>query len=201
LLDLGVEHVIVKLRLQLLKARSKLSDNVRIERQPIPVVPFPAHGNPPRTRSIITEWTDSARPVVESLQEETLTKQAVEDATDEVDNATTTLAGELRDLGTPDTEAGEQVEASVQRLSSELDDDVEQIDTAVNNATDPSGVRTAVSEASSTLVTMGNRVPSTVSELDRIDAKGELKAAFQESDSCQSLSQQGLLSKQDRSLL
>jgi hypothetical protein len=139
--------------------------------------------------------------MVESLQEETLTKQAVEDATDEVDNATTTLAGELRDLGTPDTEAGEQVEASVQRLSSELDDDVEQIDTAVNNATDPSGVRSAVSEASSTLVTTGNRVPSTVSELDRIDAKGELKAAFQESDSCQSLSQQGLLSKQDRSLL
>ncbi|HLM37815.1 MAG TPA: hypothetical protein VK287_08555 [Gaiellaceae bacterium] len=141
--------------------------------------------------SSLTEWTDSVRPVVESLQEETLSKQAVQDATDEVDNATTNLAGELRDLGAPETEAGEQLEASVQRLSSQLDDDVEQIDSAVDNATDPSGVRTAVSEASSALVTMGNRISSTVSELDQIDAKGELEEAFQESDSCQSLSQQG----------
>jgi len=45
LLHLNGEQVIVKLGLQLLKARAKFSDNVRIERQPIPMVPLPMYAD------------------------------------------------------------------------------------------------------------------------------------------------------------
>ena len=63
LLDLGGENVIVKLRLQLLKAPSKLCDNVWIKRQPIPVMSLPVYANPAPNKIEVRPLTpDDLRP-------------------------------------------------------------------------------------------------------------------------------------------
>ena len=61
------------------------------------------------------------------------------------------------------------------------------IETSVKDASGISGVIAAVSSATVTLATMGTEVKTTFTDLQALDAKGELKSAFASSSSCDTL--------------
>ena len=61
------------------------------------------------------------------------------------------------------------------------------IENAVKGASGISGVIAAVSSATVTLATMETEVKTTVADLQGLDAKGELKSAFENSSTCNSL--------------
>jgi hypothetical protein len=134
-----------------------------------------------------TTWKTSLSNIESSVKSGGLTQDSLDKAVSQAKDATNTLGSDLKKLGKPDTQAGQQAKDEVDQLSSNLTKNVKTIDDAVSNASGAAGVLTAVSTAGSTLVTMGNEVQSTVTSLKKIDPKGELQQAFQDSPACKSV--------------
>ncbi len=141
--------------------------------------------------SALTTWTSSVSSVGDTLKQGDLSKDSLKTAADEVTGATSTLADDLKGLGKPDTEAGQQAKDSLDQLAGELETDVKQIEGEVDDVSGVSGVTSALSAVTKTLTTMGSQVSSTFTELENLDAKGELEDAFQQASSCDELTQSG----------
>ncbi len=137
--------------------------------------------------SAITTWKSSITSIGNSLKDGNLSKDSLTSAVDDAKSATNTLTSDLSNLGKPDTGAGQQAKESVDQLSTDLQADVTKIQDTVDGASGVSGIVSAVPVITSTLVTAGNQVTSTISGLKNLDAKGELSAAFQQSSSCNDL--------------
>jgi ABC-type transporter Mla subunit MlaD len=114
------------------------------------------------------------------------TEDGLRSAADEVQSATETLSDDLRGLGTPDTESGQQAKESVDELAAGLSGGVDEIEAAVEDASGLSGALAAISAVSTRLMAMGDQVTSTVRSLE--DTRGELADAFAEAESCNELS-------------
>jgi chromosome segregation ATPase len=139
--------------------------------------------------SAVTTWKSSITSTADSLKSGNLTQDSLKSASDDVSSATDTLESDLKDLGKPDTQSGQQAQASIDQLSSDLTTDRDSIKTAADGVTDLSGVPAAVTTIRTTLQTMQSQVTSTVSSLEQLDApQGELQTAFQQSSACQQLS-------------
>jgi gas vesicle protein len=139
--------------------------------------------------SAITTWSDSVKSAGQSLQKGNLSKDALKQTTDDIQGATKTFADDLKNLGKPDTDAGQKAKDAIDQLSSEVDQDVETMQTAVKNAqgSGASGAVTAASTIASTLSKMGTQVGSAASKLQSVDAKGDLEKGFQDAPACKSL--------------
>jgi methyl-accepting chemotaxis protein len=137
--------------------------------------------------SAITTWTGSLQSAADSLKGGNLSKDSVSSAADDVKSATDDFVDDVKGLGTPDTESGEQAKEAIDTLSDQLNDDAQKIESTIDDASGANGLLNAISVVSSTLVTMGNQVSSTFSDLKQLDPKGELEDAFKQADSCQSL--------------
>jgi uncharacterized protein YukE len=136
--------------------------------------------------SALSGWTASVQTAVQSLSGGDA-GSSVENAVADVKTATSTLADDLKDLGSPDLEAGDQAEDSLDGLANDLEESVDTIESAADGASGVSETLSAVSTISATLATMGNQVSSTLDELEQLDAEGELTAAFENAESCSSL--------------
>jgi hypothetical protein len=97
-------------------------------------------------------------------------------------NATQTFVTTVKGLGTPGTTAGTHAKDTLTSLSTALDEDVK----VIQQATAGASALTAVSVVSTTLLTAQAQITSAVTELKAVDAKGELKAAFDTASSCSS---------------
>ncbi len=133
--------------------------------------------------SSVTTWTDSVKAAGDALKQNP-TKAGVEDALDSVKSASSTLEDDLKGLGKPDLEAGDQMKTTVDGLSSDLSTGVDQIESETKDVSGVSGVMTAISSVSGTLATMQQQVSAAFTELKGADAQGELKQAFSDASSC-----------------
>jgi len=134
----------------------------------------------------LVTWTNTIKSVATDLKSNP-TKAGLQDAASKAQDATKTLSSDLKSLGKPDTEAGQQAKDDLSALADELTADAEKIQSAANDASGVSGAITAGSVASSTLVTMGQQISATFGELQKLDAKGELEQSFSSSSSCKQL--------------
>ena len=137
--------------------------------------------------SSITTWTSSLSSIAGDLQSGGLTKDSLQTAVDSAKTATDDFTTSLGNLGRPDTESGQKAQDSVNQLSSEIQSDLTTIEDAVNGASGVSGVLNAVTVTKSTLSKAGTQVSDTLTGFQDLDAKGELEAAFKQSDSCKKL--------------
>jgi len=137
--------------------------------------------------SSITTWTSSLSSIAGDLQSGGLTKDSLQTAVDNAKTATDDFTTSLGNLGRPDTESGQKAQDSVNQLSSEIQSDLTTIEDAVNGASGVSGVLNAVTVTKSTLSKAGTQVSDTLTGFQDLDAKGELEAAFKQSDSCKKL--------------
>ena len=131
----------------------------------------------------ITTWTDSLKSAAASVTADP-SREGLEGAVDDVESATQTLEEDVKGLGRPDTEAGEEAQRELEQLLDDLDDDVQKIETAVEDVSGASDVLSATSTVSGTLVSMGDQISSTFEQLEQIDDTGELRDAFEQADSC-----------------
>ena len=113
-----------------------------------------------------------------------LSKDAVQGVADDAKSSTETLIDDLKGLGKPDTAAGAEAQDTLNSLADDLQQDVDQISSAVDGS---SNTLSMVTTVSSTLVTMGNQLSATFTKLQNLDAKGELEDAFKSADSCSKL--------------
>jgi hypothetical protein len=136
--------------------------------------------------SALTTWTNSVKSSANSLKGNP-SEDGLKSATGDIKSASDTLVGDLKDLGKPDTKAGQDAKDAVDQLSSEVKDDVQEMQSAVDNVSGVQGVLTAASSVSATLSKMGNQINSAASKLDSADPSGELKQAFQDAPACKDL--------------
>jgi hypothetical protein len=133
-----------------------------------------------------TTWTTTITSAGQSIKDNP-TDDGLRSAGDDIKSATQSLSDELKGLGRPDTNSGQQAKDAVDQLATKLDANQQKIETAIDDASGASGALTAVSTVSATLVTMGNDIGTTFQQLDQIDGQGELADAFQQSDACAGL--------------
>lgn len=112
-----------------------------------------------------------------------ISKEALQEAADDVESSTQTFTDDLEELGRPDTEAGQEAKDLLDGLDEELDDDLQKIQSTVENAS-ANNILSTVSMVSTTLGDMAQQVSATFEELDQLDASNELEQAFEEADSC-----------------
>jgi len=139
--------------------------------------------------SAISTWTGSLRTATTSLQGGNVSKDSLTSAADDVKSATDTFVDDLKGLGKPDTQAGQQAKTSVDKLADELHSDASTIQDAVKGVSSVADVVTALPTVTTALGSMSTQFQTTFSELQQLDAKGELQNAFQQADSCKSLTQ------------
>jgi uncharacterized protein YoxC len=141
--------------------------------------------------SAISDWTNSVSSATGSLKGEDLSEEGLKSAVGDVESATDTFVDDVKGLGKPDTEAGQKAKESLDQLAEDMDNEVAKIKSATDGASGVSGVLAAVSTVTGTLSTMSQQIASTVSELEQIDARGELEDAFTQADACKDLGQEG----------
>lgn len=115
------------------------------------------------------------------------TEEGIKGAGDEIRSATETLADDLRGLGRPDTESGQEAKDAIDQLATNLEASMQKITDAIDNASGTSGLVTAGTTIANTLTEMGNQVSTTGQQLESIDGQGELQDAFDQADSCAGL--------------
>ncbi len=140
--------------------------------------------------SAFSTWETSMKGLQTTVTSGGVSKDSINQAASDAKDATQTLAKSLKKLGKPDTTAGQQAQDDMSQLSDQLDASAQTIDDATKNVSGAAGVLTAVSTVSATLVTMGKDVSTAITNLQKLDPKGELETAFKNASSCKALSSQ-----------
>jgi methyl-accepting chemotaxis protein len=141
--------------------------------------------------SSITTWTDSLQSTTDSLRSGNLTEDSLRSAADDVKSSTETFVDDVKGLGKPDTESGQQAEDLVDGLGDDLDEGAQKIESTIEGVSDPSGILNAVSVVSGTIQTMSQQVSSTLQQLRQLDPAGDLAQGFQEAESCDVIQSSG----------
>jgi hypothetical protein len=136
----------------------------------------------------VTTWTDSVKSAADPLRSGDISQDSLQSAADDVKSATATLESDLKDLGKPDTESGQEAKDAIDQLSSDLTTGTDAIKDAVDGVSSISGIVGAVATIGTTLATMQSQVTTTYTTLKGLDAKGELQDAFEQASACQQLS-------------
>jgi hypothetical protein len=132
----------------------------------------------------ITDWTQSVETTSDSLRSGNLTEASLKEAAEDFKSATEQFVDDVRGLGTPDTEAGEQAKEEIDKLADSVDENVAKIDEAVDGG---GGLAATVSAVTAALSAMGQQLASTFTALEGLDAGGELEDAFRDAESCDEL--------------
>lgn len=141
--------------------------------------------------SAVTTWRDSITSTTESLSGGNLNEDSLTSAVDDLQSATSDFVDDVRGLGAPDTESGEQAKESIDQLADQANENLSAIESAVDDVSGASGVVEAVTAIGTALSTMASQVSATVAELRQLDVGGELETAFNEADSCKDLQSGG----------
>lgn len=133
----------------------------------------------------VTTWKDSVKGVTDQFTDlSSFSKDGLQSAVDDVQAATDTFVGDLKVLGTPDTQSGEDVKSSVDELATTLEDELASIQTTVDDTSGITAIPGAVTDISASLSAMSTQFSSTLTTIEDADAQGELKAAIQDSPVC-----------------
>jgi hypothetical protein len=141
--------------------------------------------------SAITTWKDSITSTTDSLKGGNLNQDSLKSAVDDIAGATNDFVDDVKGLGAPDTESGQQAKESLDQLADDADENLSTVQNAVDDVSDPSGIVAAITAISGAVTTMGQQFSSTLTELEQLDAGGDLETAFNEADSCNELQSSG----------
>ena len=131
-------------------------------------------------------WNNSITDAGQGIKDNP-SEEGIRTAGDDIQSATQTLADDLRGLGKPDTESGQQAKDTIDQLATNLDTSLQKISDAMDNASGAAGAVTAASTIGTSLVEMGDHVSTAFQQLQDLDAGGELQSAFEQADSCAGL--------------
>lgn len=139
----------------------------------------------------LDHWKSSLESIRTSFGGGNLTPQNAQDAADQVGDSTETLVGELKDLGKPDTESGQEARDDVDELSGELEKGSNEIQRAADAVSSASDLPQATATIAATTRELGTELASTLTKLEQLDPQGELATALQQSPACKDLKTTG----------
>lgn len=139
--------------------------------------------------SAITGWTDD----LESVQSEftdtsNFSAEGLQSAAQDARSATEELVDELRSLGPPPTESGEEVEGALDDLSNTLDQTSAEIEQTAEGVSGLTELPSAISEITTSLSTLGTAFSNALTTIQNADVGGELERALEDSPECADIS-------------
>lgn len=139
--------------------------------------------------SAITSWTDSLEEVTSQFTDTSnLSQEGLQSAAEDVRTATDDLVDDIRGLGAPDTESGEEIRSALDSLSTSLETQSGEIETAVEGVSNITDLPSAITAATTSLSAMGSAFASTLQTLESADVGGELQSALEDSPECAGIS-------------
>ena len=139
--------------------------------------------------SAVTTWTDDLKGVTSQFNDTSnLSQDGLQSAADDVQSATQELVDDLKGLGAPDTDSGEEVRSSIDSLSTTLETETSGIQEAVGAVSGIIDIPGAITSITTSLSAMGTAFSSTLQTIDDADVSGELQAALEDSPECADIS-------------
>jgi methyl-accepting chemotaxis protein len=138
--------------------------------------------------SAFSDWQDSVTTAGEELRSGSTTKDDLEAAADDLEEATDEFVDDIRGLDEVDTENGQQAKEALDQLADDIDQNKEDIQETVSGASGVQELVQAATAVGSTISQMGQQLQQTFRELEQLDPGSELSDAFENAEACQSLS-------------
>jgi uncharacterized phage infection (PIP) family protein YhgE len=133
----------------------------------------------------ITNWTDELQTVTSEFSDTSnLSEDGLQSAADDVKSATSDLVDELRALGAPDTQSGEEVRSALDSLSTTLESEADTIEEAVQGVSGITEIPSALTAVTASLSAMGSAFSSTLQTIEDADTENELQNALEDSPEC-----------------
>lgn len=133
----------------------------------------------------VTTWTDDLQTIGDEVTNpSSLNVDALKDSAGGVSSATDMFVEDVRALGAPDTESGEEVRNSLDTLSDTLEAEKADIEQAVDGVSGLADLPSAVSAIGTSLSAMSTAFQTALEAIENADVSGELETALQDSDSC-----------------
>jgi prophage DNA circulation protein len=137
----------------------------------------------------VTDWTDSLQDVISQFNDTSnLSEDGLRSAAGDVRSATDEFADDLRGLGAPETESGDEIQSALDAASTTFDQEAASIEEAaegVSNLTELPGAITAITTS---LSAMGTAASTLFQTLQDADVEGELQSALEDSPECAGIS-------------
>jgi methyl-accepting chemotaxis protein len=135
----------------------------------------------------LSDWKTDLENTVQGITSDlgSLSANEVTDAVDSALDSTRNLLDELRGLGAPDTESGEQAKQDVDELA----DSLEQRADTLRDAADSGNVVSLVSTVTTQVQGAVQDVNQTLTQLRQLQPGQDLQQAFENDDTCQSLTE------------
>jgi hypothetical protein len=133
----------------------------------------------------VATWATNVRGAAGSLADDR-TSAGLQDAVEDVEDATAALSQSLDELGKPNLAASDSARATVDTLEQELSASAAKLQSETEDVSGPRGVVEAAPAVSASLVAMGNDIAQAVDSLKGLRGEGsaELKQAFSQSTTC-----------------
>jgi len=131
--------------------------------------------------SAISSYRSAVKGAASTINSGNISQEGLSAAVDDIKGATQTLRTTARGLDKPATQSADTVQKTFQSLAADLRADAKAIDEATSGS---SSLLNTVSVVSTTLVTAQTQAQSALTELKTVDARGELKDAFDQASSC-----------------
>ena len=136
--------------------------------------------------SELSTWATGVEEAIRSLTAEglSLDEAAVQSAVDQAKESTDDLVDGLRDLGRPEAEAGEQARSELDELGAQLREQLDEVEAAAEAGS------LSLPTVTAALAAAASSVTSTLESLRSLNADEELRDAFDDAESCESLREQ-----------
>jgi uncharacterized phage infection (PIP) family protein YhgE len=135
--------------------------------------------------SAVTTWTDELQSITSSFSDTSnLSQDGLESAAEDVRSSTEQLVDDLKGLGAPETQGGEQVKSSLDSLSTTLETESANIEETVQGISGITDIPSAVTTITTSLSAMGSAFSDTLQTVEDADADAELQAALEDSPEC-----------------
>jgi methyl-accepting chemotaxis protein len=136
----------------------------------------------------ITNWKDELQTASQFSDTSDLSEDGLQSAADDVKSATSDLADELRALGAPETQSGEEVRSALDSLSTTVQSEADAIEETVQGVSGITEIPSALTAVTASLSAMSSTLASTLQTIDNADADNELQNAFDASPECDDIS-------------
>jgi methyl-accepting chemotaxis protein len=132
----------------------------------------------------VSTWRTELDQIVEGVSP---TSESIEQAVEDASDATDSFLDELRDLGGPDTESGDEIESAVDAFSDTVETEKASVEEAVEDVDDLSGIAGAASAVSTSVSTMAAALQTAIQTIENADVEGEVRTALENTPACDQL--------------
>jgi methyl-accepting chemotaxis protein len=137
----------------------------------------------------ITDWSDELEGVTSQFSDTSnLSQEGLSSSADEVRDSTEGLVDDLRDLGAPPTESGEEIRTALETLSDTLDTESSEIQETADGVSGLTDIPSALTEITASLSAMGTAFSTALETVQDADVEGEIQSALEDSPECAGIS-------------